>query len=379
MPTQETKSGPRVSVAFAWQGLPMYAARQIRALEMFENLSVTVVGTRPPFPTAEIEAALSQPIHWFDGGTARASWNALLPRAPDIVFSTGWAFPLCKALAVEAKQQGRPVICMVDNRRRNTLRQCVGAIRFRLGMRRRFDRFFVPGTGARRLMRFFGVPDSHVREGLYGADPALFSAATPASRRPKTILFVGQMIERKGVDVLLDGFRRSGLHHEGWRLCCIGDGPLAKTAESAPGCRHVPFSDAVEVSRRLADARVFILPSRDDNWGVSLHEAALSRCLLAASTTVGATLELMPGDSPLKFEPGNAQAICDALRHAAALGPDAIDANADAAHERARHFGPARFAREVAGFVQELTGVTLLGGPRDRAAVAGGDGGATAR
>ena len=204
-----------LSIGFVWEGLPMYAAREIRALAAFENLAVTVVGSRPPFSVAEIDQTCPFPIHWYDGATDLPSWADITSRTPDIVFSSGWAFPLCKRLAAEAKQQGRAVVCMADNRLRYTARQFLGAVRFRLGLRRRFDRFFVPGQGGRSLMRFFGVPDGHVREGLYGADAVLFNATTAASGRSKTILFVGQMIERKGVDVLLEGFRASGLESQG--------------------------------------------------------------------------------------------------------------------------------------------------------------------
>lgn len=347
-----------VSIGFVWEGLPMYAAREIRALATFENLAVTVVGSRPPFSVAEIDGTCPFPIHWYDGSDT-PSWADITSRMPDIVFSSGWAFPLCTRLAAEAKMRGSSVVCMADNRRRRTFRQMLGAIRFRLGLRRRFDRFFVPGHGARSLMRYFGVPDCHVREGLYGADESLFHAATPASRRSRTILFVGQMIERKGVDVLLEGFRASGLQSKGWRLRCIGDGPLASPASEMPGCEHLAFSDAAEVAGHLADARVFILPSRNDNWGVALHEAALSRCVLAASNSVGATAELMPEASPLKFAPGSVAALRDALRSASTLTDAETDAVADAAHARALDFGPGRFAREVAGFVRDLAGVPL--------------------
>jgi glycosyltransferase involved in cell wall biosynthesis len=351
-----------VSIGFVWEGLPMYAARELRALAAFENLAVTVVGSRPPFSTVEIDRTSVFPIHWYDAATDTPSWADVATRTPDIVFSTGWAFPLCKRFATEARQQGRAVVCMADNRRRHTFRQLLGAVRFRLGLRQRFDRFFVPGRDARSLMRFFGVPDGHVREGLYGADPALFTASNMASRRSKLILFVGQMIGRKGVDVLLEGFRASGLQAQGWRLRCIGDGPLAAQAAATPGCEHLPFCDAAEVARHLGEARVFILPSRNDNWGVALHEAALSRCVLAASSAVGATRELMPEHSPLKFAPGSAAAIRDALQHASLLSDAAIDVLADATHARACDFGPSRFAREVAGFVTDLTGVRLTAG-----------------
>jgi hypothetical protein len=109
-----------VSIGFVWEGLPMYAAREIRALAAFENLSVTVVGSRPPFSVAEIDQTSLFPIHWYDGAADLPSWADMTSRTPDIVFSSGWAFPLCKRLAAEAKQQGRAVVCMADNRLRYT-------------------------------------------------------------------------------------------------------------------------------------------------------------------------------------------------------------------------------------------------------------------
>ena len=337
----------------------MYAAREIAALARYRDLTVTVVGSRPPFPTDAIDRACPFPIHWFDGRGNPPRWRDLPSGRPEVVFTSGWAFPLCKALAADARTLGSRIVCMVDNRLRHTPRQFLGAIRFRLGLRRRFDRFLVPGRQARDLMRFFGVPDAHVREGLYGADPTCFTNAMPASERGKTILFVGQMIERKGVDLLIEGFQGSGLQGQGWRLRCIGDGPLAACANATPGCEHLPFLGADDVARELAAAKLFILPSRNDNWGVALHEAALAGCVLAASTTVGATAEFMPEDSPLKFEAGSAVAIRDALTHASRFSGREVDTVAGATRRRAEAFGPDRFAREVAGLVQELTGVMM--------------------
>jgi hypothetical protein len=70
--------------------------------------------------------------------------------------------------------------------------------------------------------------------------------------------------------------------------------------------------------------------------------------------------------------------IRDALQHASGLTDEVTDSLADAAHARAHDFGPARFAREVAGFVEDLTGVRLsagrspeVGQARDGAAMEG--------
>ena len=53
-------------------------------------------------------------------------------------------------------------------------------------------------------------------------------------------LFVGRLEPEKGVDVLLDAWRTSGL--EGARLAFAGDGPLAaKTASQGPTVRSLGY------------------------------------------------------------------------------------------------------------------------------------------
>ena len=53
-----------MSIAFSWQGLPQYAARQLRSALAQLGQPCAVIGTRPSVPIQGMEAALGQPIHW---------------------------------------------------------------------------------------------------------------------------------------------------------------------------------------------------------------------------------------------------------------------------------------------------------------------------
>jgi glycosyltransferase involved in cell wall biosynthesis len=76
-------------------------------------------------------------------------------------------------------------------------------------------------------------------------------ASGGASRRESPreglrFLFVGRLIERKGIDILLDAFRAV----EGGELWVVGDGPLAALVESvAAGDERVRFFRHLEASR----------------------------------------------------------------------------------------------------------------------------------
>ncbi|MEY4403905.1 MAG: hypothetical protein RIR91_1940, partial [Verrucomicrobiota bacterium] len=55
-----------MSVAFSWQGLPQYAARQLRPAIARLGQPCAVVGTRPAVPIQGMEESLGQPIHWVE-------------------------------------------------------------------------------------------------------------------------------------------------------------------------------------------------------------------------------------------------------------------------------------------------------------------------
>jgi len=271
-----------------------------------------------------------------------------------VVFSTGWAFPFCNALAADAKRAARPVICMADNRWRGNFRQFLGAMRFRAGLRQRYDGFLVPGRAATDLMHYFGVPDDRLWQGLYGADPAIFGEGPPVGDRPREIVYVGQMVHRKGVDVLLEAFRRSGIADRDWLLRTVGNGPLDGAARATPGCIHHPFLSTPRVANLLRAAAICVLPSRDDNWGVALHEGALAGAVIVASDAVGAAQDLIPEGSERVVKAADPAALSRVFQRLAAAEVAELEQHAHDGLARANAFGPARFVTTVNNIVGNL-------------------------
>ena len=114
-------------------------------------------------------------------------------------------------------------------------------------------------------------------------DPAEFPDGGPL------FLFVGRLVREKGLDVLLEAWRRSGLAHEG-RLLVAGEGPLAVGGAGVTALGHVEEHDLPALYAR-ADA--LVLPSVPpatfrEPWGLVANEAMHQATPVIATDAVGA-------------------------------------------------------------------------------------------
>jgi glycosyltransferase involved in cell wall biosynthesis len=153
------------------------------------------------------------------------------------------------------------------------------------------------------------------------------------------------MIRRKGVDVLIEAFVRSRLVHAGWRLLMFGSGPLSRLARGEPGIFHQEFSPPEVIAKAVGSARIFAMPSRDDNWPLALHEGTAAGCLLLTTTAVGSHSEFVGPENGMVVNPGVVEELCTALLHLAALNDTQLDDAEARSVAKAGHFGPASFAR----------------------------------
>ena len=334
----------RPRVVFVWHGLPAYGARLIRSAIYADVSDIRVVATRPSFSTAPVDQALSGLVQWHDADE-RLAWSQVAWGVPDILISTGWGFPFCQRLSCEAAKAGVPVVMMSDNRWRGDVRQMIGKVAYRLLYKRTFSAGWVPGDSAARVLREFGVPKERIFPCLYGCDPGLFSSPLRLSTRDKSIVFVGQMIRRKGIDVLIEAFVRSRLVHAGWRLLMFGSGPLSRLAHGTPGIFHQEFSPPEVIAKAVGSARIFAMPSRDDNWPLALHEGTAAGCLLLTTTAVGSTREFVDLENGRIVTPGDVEELRTALLHLAALNDSQLDRAEATSIAKAGHFGPTPFAR----------------------------------
>jgi glycosyltransferase involved in cell wall biosynthesis len=157
--------------------------------------------------------------------------------------------------------------------------------------------------------------------------PTERSAAVP--RRPPLYLFVGRLIERKGVDLLLRAF--AGL--EDGELWIVGDGPIRPQIEAAaardPRVRLFGYLEEEPLHELYAQATAMVVPSWYEVWGLVVHEALAHGVPVIATDQVGATDDLVdPGVNGIVVSAGSVEQLVDAMR--------AVASWTDAERERCR-------------------------------------------
>ncbi|QRF59007.1 glycosyltransferase [Variovorax paradoxus] len=125
----------------------------------------------------------------------------------------------------------------------------------------------------------------------------------PTSKeRAETIfrfIFVGQLIRRKQIDILIDALASVAAFHPNFELRIIGAGPLEevlrKRASQLLGSRvfWVEQLSMSEVRREMRDSDCLVLPSLHDGWGVVVTEALMVGTPAICSDRCGAAEAVM--------------------------------------------------------------------------------------
>ena len=141
----------------------------------------------------------------------------------------------------------------------------------------------------------------------------------PMQRDHKEILYAGQLIPRKRIDVLLQAF--SQLAVPSARLRIIGQGQeaqnLQQLAHQLGIAERVRFSPALpnaETVAAMAAADVLVLPSRFDGWGAVVNEALMVGTPVICSNRCGASDVIENGRNGYVFEAGNARSLRERLQ-----------------------------------------------------------------
>lgn len=133
-----------------------------------------------------------------------------------------------------------------------------------------------------------------------------------------TYLFVGQMVERKGIEQLLDAWTAHVEKHPDDNLIVIGKGILLdKMKEQYDSCSSVHILGAVNYDllyRYYALCDVFIMPTLEDNWCLVIPEAMACGKPVASSIYNGGHYELVQnGVNGYNFDPLKKEEILDTL------------------------------------------------------------------
>lgn len=345
-----------IKIAFAWPGLPEYAARCLKVLSMSLNLSPHVIATKPSIPLKNIETALGESPIWVKE-YEKTSWASLGLNIPDLFFIGGYNTPAFECLASEAISANSKIILMADNNMpKPSAAHFFQALHHKFFKRGRYDGIFVPGKSGRKLARSWGYSDDLITEGLYGADPAIFKGRLPLNKRKKDIIFVGQFIKRKNVLGVIEAFTKLVNKHPDWSLTLCGNGPLEKSIAAHPNIKKLGFVQPYELANILCDKRCLVLPSLEDHWGLVAHEAALCGCALILSDAIGSADDLAHPDNALICHSGHLKSLYDAMEALTCWDTYQWQKAEKTSYRLASQFGPHQFQTAVKSIITRVIG-----------------------
>lgn len=126
----------------------------------------------------------------------------------------------------------------------------------------------------------------------------------------KIMLFIGRLVQVKGLDLLLSAFAK--VDHEGWKLVLVGDGPekdnliaQVKRLGIEDSVCFAGFYSGPELYSWYSMANFFILPSRYEPFGAVVNEALVYGCPVVVSRYIGA-LDFISEKNGLIFDPNQA-------------------------------------------------------------------------
>jgi glycosyltransferase involved in cell wall biosynthesis len=142
----------------------------------------------------------------------------------------------------------------------------------------------------------------------------------PQASTATTFFFCGQMIRRKGVDLLLMAFDRLVARGLNAYLLLVGREAdlatfLSKVSPDARSrIRYEGFQAPEKLSEYFAKSDVFVLPSRYDGWGVVINQALAAGLPVITSNAVGAGLDLVEHEiNGLRVATGDIDALYCAM------------------------------------------------------------------
>lgn len=338
-------------IALLWHGLPGYARSCIaHTVERHPEIEWTIIGTvsHDHQQYAEAKDCGGVLVRYLDRLGSKG-WDELEIDPPDLVILTSWAHPQFMKLGAEAREKGGRVVLMMDNVFLPTLRKLLGIGYFRARLHRCYDGVWVPGRAARKFARVLGFAPHEIEDGLYCGNEAVFRAVSPPPQGGK-LLYVGQLIARKGIPALVELAEAGSLDPQ--RVIMVGVGPLEEKARKA-GFQILGFRSAGEIAKLVEESVALLAPSRLDHWGVVLHEAALAgRMILSTRHTYAAADLVQHGINGYVMANSTPGEVLKALKWLDSLTEEGLRYANAVSRERARQFSWNRWENTLLSFAR---------------------------
>ena len=238
---------------------------------------------------------------------------------PDVIVIGGWNQPAFWQAAAWARARHIPLVTWVESTVRDARPGNAVLERAKRWIVAGSAALLVPGSASAEYAVSLGVPPERVVVAPNAVDQTIFRDAVAAASADRerlraelgltraTFLFVGRFDPEKGLPDLLEA--ADGLDAD---VVVIGSGSgEAELRAAAPAnVRVVGRVERNELVPWYAAADAFVLPSRSEQWGMVLNEAAAAGLPIVTSDAAGAAYDLVEdGVSGFRVPAGDTHAL----------------------------------------------------------------------
>ncbi len=235
------------------------------------------------------------------------------------------------------------------------------------------DAVLVNGQSGARYVSQFGVRDESIFFAPYttNIEPFLSVPLLRLREDAYRLLYVGQLVERKGLIPFLSTLGRWAKDHpeKNVEFWIVGDGPMRATLEQqvCPPNLAVRFLGNLEYAHLpeiYAQAGIFVFPTLADEWGLVTNEAMAAGLPVLGSDYSQSVEELVvEGETGWRFRPDKLEEIKLALEEALSLPIEQLEAMRGKARERVEQINPEFVASkilEAMEYVSKQSSKTIL-------------------
>jgi len=164
------------------------------------------------------------------------------------------------------------------------------------------DCYLSIGKENRKAFIDFGIDKKKIYHVPYVVDNDFFYIKNKKKNKKFVILFTGKLSHRKGCDILLNSINllnENNNFKKDSEIIIIGDGILKeelinyKKKKKLVNVKFLGFKNKKVIKKFYKRSNLFVMPSRDENWGLAINEAMAAKNAIIASNKVGAASDLL--------------------------------------------------------------------------------------
>jgi glycosyltransferase involved in cell wall biosynthesis len=221
---------------------------------------------------------------------------------PDLIYISGWMDTMYLSVVKKAKSLGIPVVAGMDTPWTGSVKQHISSLFLKKYWTDHFSYLWIPGQRQYEYATRLGFKDKCLKN-LYSGRVSLFQKSWESSetykkeKYPHHLLFIGRLIERKGIDILIRQFKNiKNITKSDWQLTIAGSGPLENLNSNSHDIHFTGYKNQNELAKLMESCGAFCLPSRWEPWGVVVHECAAAGLPLLLSDKCGSAEAFLEED-----------------------------------------------------------------------------------